>query len=110
MPSDLCSPDGLSPLSDLFLYNNNLTGNLNVSNCLNLILLDASFNNLDGALLVPQGYNHLHTVNINNNEFDMTATLNGLIAGRHVTDIGIANNFYAADASNYSSHSGQFVL
>ena len=104
VPSDLCSPAAHSPLSDLFLDNNQLTGTLNVSSCLNLILLEASSNNLTGKLYGPQGYNHLHTVILQNNELNMTATLNGIIAGGRVTEINMANNRH--DDSDYTFRTG----
>ena len=106
VPSDLCSLEAHSPLSDIFLDNNMLTGTLNVSACLNLILLEASSNNLSGTLYGPQGYNHLHTILLGDNEFNMTSTLDGIIAGKRVTEITMANNRH--DNFDYTARTGQF--
>ena len=106
VPSDLCSPEAHSPLADIFLDNNLLTGTLNVSACQNLILLEASSNNLTGTLYGPQGYNHLHTVLMGDNEVNMTSTLAGIIAGKRVTEITMANNRH--DNFDYTARTGQF--
>ena len=104
MPSDLCSPEVHSPLSDIFLNNNQLTGTLDVSACQNLILLNAAFNNLTGELYSPQGYNHMHTVQLQSNEFNMTDTLDGIIAGGRVTEINMADNRH--NEFDYSARTG----
>ena len=48
---DLCAGSTV-PLAGLFLSHNNLTGSLDVSDCVDLVLLDASFNNLTGENVV----------------------------------------------------------
>ena len=104
VPSDICSPDGLSPLSDIFLDSNQLSGALDVSSCLNLILLDVSFNNISGTLHTPRAFNHLHTVKLDNNSFALTETWNGLIAGKQVTEISIpCNGAPYLNDNNYTS-------
>ena len=108
MPSDLCSPEVHSPLSDIFLNNNQLTGTLDVSACQNLILLNAAFNNLTGALYSPQGYNHMHTVQLQSNEFNMTDTLDGIIAGGRVTEVNMADNRH--NEFDYSARTGRLQL
>ena len=92
VPPDICLGDGSSPLSDLFLSYNQLTGSLDVSDCLNLVLLDCGFNNMTGALSTPRRYNHLHTVLLSNNSLDITSTLTGLIDGQHIITMEITNN------------------
>lgn len=52
LPSgDLCAGSRV-PLAGFFLSHNNLTGSLDVSDCVDLVLLDASFNNLTGENVV----------------------------------------------------------
>ena len=92
VPSDLCSPDGLSPLTDIFLDSSQLSGALDVSSCLNLILLDGSFNNISGTLNTPHAFNQLHTVKLNNNSLLLADTLDGLIKGKQATEISIPCN------------------
>ena len=109
VPLDFCTTDGLSPLSDIFLDSNQLTGVLDVSSCLNLIILDVSFNNISGALNTPREFNHLHTVKLNNNSFALAETLNGLIEGKQVTEISIpcngapyVNAYNLSDLTNFT--------
>ena len=49
-------------------------------------------NRLSGALGVSSGFNHLSIAYIQNNTFNLTATLAAIIAGGHVTDLDAANN------------------
>ena len=55
VPRDICVPNVISPLSDLQLGSNILTGDLDLSHCVNLIALDAPFNNFSGSLISPTG-------------------------------------------------------
>ena len=92
VPDDLCVANATSALSDLFIGNNLLSGDLNFSNCVNLVILSAPFNEFTGALLSPTGHNHLHSVNLANNSMGWLPTLNSLIVSGHLTDINIAEN------------------
>ena len=49
----LCSGSTV-PLAGLFLSHNSLTGSLDISDCVDLVLLDASFNNLTGENIVDK--------------------------------------------------------
>ena len=49
-------------------------------------------NRLSGAPGVSSGFNHLSIAYIQNNTFNLTATLAALIAGGHVTDLDASNN------------------
>ncbi len=42
IPASLCQFGRASPLVNLYLHNNNLTGSLNISNCGSLTLIDVS--------------------------------------------------------------------
>ena len=49
-------------------------------------------NRLSGTLGVSNGFNHLSIAYIQNNTFNLSATLAAVIAGGHVTDLDAANN------------------
>ena len=58
-----------SPLADLILISNQLTGLLNMSSCVNLIYLDVSKNQYNGtAIGPPPGDNNLHEVYLSDNQ------------------------------------------
>ena len=92
LPADICVKDVPSSLSDLFLGQNQLMGTVDITHCLNMVVLDASYNKFSGTLLSPSGYNHLHAVHLANNSINSVETLNNLIVSRHLTDISLANN------------------
>lgn len=95
IPSDLCAEDGSSPLTDLFLGSNMLTGSLNISQCQNIILIDAANNQLSGSVPHLLGYPILHIVHLDGNRFSGTIpdTLDSLsFAGNLVTDLNLASN------------------
>ena len=92
--SDICSSDGLSPLSNLVIDYNKLGGVLNVSYCLNLILISAVQNNFTD-FVSPTAYNRLHSVRLDHNAFPngkFAALLDNLMEGGHVTHLDIASN------------------
>lgn len=94
MSSDICSSDGLSPLSDLLISFNRFSGVLNVSYCLNLILLSAAQNNFTD-FVNPTEYNRLHTVRLRNNTFPnskFTVLLENIMEAGHVTNLDISFN------------------
>ena len=92
--SDICSSDGASPLSDLLISFNSFSGVLNVSNCLNLVLLSAEQNDFTD-FVNPTEYNRLHTVRLGNNTFPnnaFTELLENIMDGGHVTNLDISWN------------------
>ena len=80
VPTDLCRHEeqlsaagaaggaNLSPLSDLFLGGNVLTGMLDLSSCINLIQVSAPTNNISDFSPPPSGYNRLHSIDLSNNQ------------------------------------------
>ena len=68
------------------------------------MLQDGSNNNFT-SISTPQSYNHLHTVLLGNNSLDLTSTLDGIIKGRHVTSLDIANNRH-----NNDNYTGRTVI
>ena len=94
VPGTLCNTNGTSPLSDLHISNNRLSGALDVSNCLRLVQVDAGdnhFTDFDN----PTGYNKLHTVHLSRNNFGNEVFSEILIAlsdGGHVSDLAISWN------------------
>ena len=97
VPTDMCSPDGLSSLADVILKNNVLNGTLDVANCTSIIMLDASFNNFSGIPELPQYPSNLRIITVDNNtaKLDLGAAINKIVDGsQYVTDISFANNLY----------------
>jgi hypothetical protein len=106
VPSDLCQSNGTSPLTGLFLSRNALTGNLDVSSCLSLSVLELSWNNLSGTLKVPPlDSSKLQFLKADSNSFDMTPTLQGLTGSSNLISLSIANNQHdiASDSSLFTS-------
>ena len=94
VPSSLCRVNGTSALSDLYISSNAFSGILNVSDCLNLVLIEASYNQFIG-FVNPVNYNRLHTVHLSNNSFgnaEFSDMLLAISAGRRVTDLAISWN------------------
>jgi class 3 adenylate cyclase len=94
LPSTLCNTS--SPLTDIIAISNMLTGNLDVSSCVNLIYLDLSKNLLNGtARGPPRGSNNLHNVHLADNQI---GNFSGLISAGVITDLLLDRNPFS-DAS-----------
>ena len=85
VPSNLCGYD--SPLSDLLLGNNRqLKGNLDISQCVSLFIIDASNTNITGDVTAATGYNKLHIARLSNTG---VTNITQLVAGGHITDLDL---------------------
>ena len=72
VPSSLCQLGYDSPLEDLLISGNLLTGNLNIGWCNNLVFIDGQKNFFSGDLPNLDGYNSLHIIHLANNQFNGT--------------------------------------
>ncbi|GAX78739.1 hypothetical protein CEUSTIGMA_g6176.t1 [Chlamydomonas eustigma] len=86
VPGSLCSLGLNSPLINLLLLNNQLTGTLNISACGNLNYIDVTNNQLQGSLPAMAPYNRLQTFNAGQNNFT------SLLIARHLNTLSMDLN------------------
>lgn len=92
VPSSLCNLGYNSPLEDLLISGNQLTGNLDLGWCNNLVFIDAQRNKFSGDLPDIKGYRSLHIVHLAYNNFNGTIPASFTTESSLITDLNMESN------------------